>query len=65
MKKLWNWLDGKKSKIALIYWTVLVPALPILFDDNVPDNISKGVIIFGYLLTTLGLGHAGIKSLTK
>jgi hypothetical protein len=61
----WKWLDGKKSKIALIYWTVVTPALPIIFDGGVPPNVEKAVTILGFLLSAIGLGHAGIKSLTK
>lgn len=65
MIKLWNWLDGKKSKIALIYWSVVIPALPVIFDKGVPDNVSKVVTIIGLALSGLGLGHATIKAINK
>lgn len=65
MNKLWNWLDGKKSKIALIYWTVITPSLPVFFDKGVPDNVEKIVTVVGFALSALGLGHAGMKALTK
>lgn len=65
MKEVWKWLDGKKSKIALIYWTVIMPSLPIIYENGVPDNIEKTATILGYLLTALGLGHAGLKAFNK
>lgn len=61
MKKVWKWFNGKKRNIALIYWTVLLPALPIIFDKGVPDSLEKISTILGYLLAGLGLGHSVMK----
>lgn len=63
--KLWNYLSGKKRTIALLYWSVVIPALPIVFDNGVPADINKSVQIIGLLLSTIGLGHAAAKAINK
>ena len=45
MKKLWAYLDGKKSKIALAYWTIVIPSLPVLYPAGVPDTMEKIVTV--------------------
>jgi len=66
LKSFWAWLDGKKRGIALIYWTVVMPAMQVIWPNGFPEgfatNLNKSVIIFGLLLTTLGFGHAYAKS---
>ena len=63
LKALWDKLSGKKRNIALIYWSVLVPALTILWPDGAPAEINKTSSIIGLFLTYLGLGHAAIKKM--
>ena len=60
--KLWQFMDGKKSTLALLYWTVVVPSLVILWPDNVPVWIDKSTAILGLLLSALGLGHGIVKT---
>lgn len=61
LKKIWNWLDGKKTTIACIYWTVVVPGMTVIWPTNPPANVSKTVMIVGLIFSALGLGHAAIK----
>jgi len=66
LKNFWAWLNGKKRSIALIYWSVITPAMQVIWPNGFPDsfaiNLNKGVIVFGLLLTALGFGHAYAKS---
>lgn len=59
---LWAWLDGKKRIIALAYWTVMTPCLPILYPTGVPSALNKAYLITGIILSAVGLGNAAIKS---
>jgi hypothetical protein len=65
-KKLWTLLDGKKRNIAIIYWSVLVPSMAIIWPEgfNSPSSIVfyKITTILGIFLSALGLGHAYVKS---
>jgi len=54
---LWAWLDGKKTNIAVIYWSVLMPSLAVWYPDGVPSDINKVVAIIGVMLSAAGLGH--------
>jgi len=65
MKKLWAYLDGKKSKIALAYWTIVIPSLPVIFPDGVPTGVNKWVTVAGIVLSSIGLGHATLKGIKK
>lgn len=59
---LWAWLDGKKRIIALTYWTVMTPCLPILWPAGIPGTVNKVYLITGIILSAIGLGNAAIKS---
>ena len=61
VKKLWGLLSGKKRNIALIYWSLLVPAVTIIWPEGAPPEIHKASAIVGLILSYLGLGHAAIK----
>lgn len=61
MNLIWTWFDGKKRVIALIYWTIL-PLVPVIYPDGIPKELNNWLTAIGLLLSTLGLGHAAIKS---
>jgi hypothetical protein len=64
-KIIWEKLNYKKRTIALLYWSVLVPSMVVIWPDGFPEGFPlafyKGVTIFGFLLSALGLGHAAMK----
>lgn len=66
MLKFWNLINGKKRTIALLYWSVLVPSMLVIWPDGYPEGFPlifyKIVTIFGFLLSALGLGHAAVKA---
>lgn len=66
LMNLWTYLSGKKRTIALIYWAVLVPSMLVIWPNGYIDVFSlvfsKVVIIFGFLLSALGLSHAAVKT---
>jgi hypothetical protein len=62
LKNFWNWLNGKKRTVALIYWSVVVPAMAVIWPVSPPGSVSKTVTIIGLVLSTIGLGHAAIKT---
>ena len=62
MKQLWTWLDGKKTNMGaalLLLWEGWQLAFPNLISDRWEEWIG-GIIA---LITGVGLGHKGIKSL--
>lgn len=66
--KFWKFLDGKKRTIASIYWAVLIPSMLVVWPDGYPQGFPlifyKFSTIFGLILTSVGLGHAAVKSLS-
>jgi hypothetical protein len=54
-----------KRDMACIYWGLLLPMLPVIFDGNVPDDVTKWVTVVGLVLTYFGLGHAVVKNRGK
>ena len=62
---IWQVLDGKKRLIALVYWSVLMPSLAVIWPDGftTPFSIAfyKITTIFGMFLSAIGLGHAAVK----
>jgi hypothetical protein len=64
-KKIWQWLDGKKTIIACTYWTILVPALPQFYPNGIPSKINTTFIIIGLIMSVLGLGHKVVYNLTS
>jgi len=65
LKAFWNFLSGKKSKIALCYWSIVTPSIMILWPVQVPTGVSKTHAICGLILTAVGLGHSAIKAYSK
>lgn len=57
----WNWLSGKKTKIAAMYWGLAVPMVAIIWPEGAPVYVVKGIAIAGLILTYFGLGHAAVK----
>jgi autotransporter-associated beta strand protein len=55
LKRLWVYLDGKKSNIALMYWTGTSLFLPIWFANGLPKPWDKVNLTVG----TLGTLNAG------
>lgn len=66
LKSFWKIINGKKRTIALIYWTILVPSITVIWPDGYTTAFSmvfaKTVTIVGFALSAVGLGHAAIKS---
>lgn len=62
MKRVWNWLNGKKTALAAAYWALTAtPIINELFDGEPPESVVKWVKVAGWLLTALGLGHKAAK----
>jgi hypothetical protein len=61
MVGFWQWLDGKKTVVAAIYWSVVMPALAVLYPAGVPSGVNRWVSAAGVVLTALGLGHKWYK----
>lgn len=59
--KFWAWLSGKKRNIALIYWTIVIPSMVVVWPAGAPESISKAIAVIGIALSALGLGHAVVK----
>ena len=62
MGKLWNWLDGKKRTIALIYWTMWIPAMTLIWPTTIPHKVALWSGLAGLMFSFIGLGHAMYKS---
>ena len=60
--KLWKFLSGKKRTIALLYWSIGLPAISILWPEGAPAEVYKATSIVGLSLSYLGLGHAAVKN---
>lgn len=61
LKAIWVWFDGKKCIISTMYWSVVVPCLPILYPQGVPSTVGKVTTIAGLVLSAFGLGHKAEK----
>jgi len=62
LNKIWTYLSGKKRNIALVYWSLVLPALAIMYPEGAPDILRKSVELTGLMLGFIGLGHAAVKS---
>jgi hypothetical protein len=64
LKSAWQWLDGKKQKLANIYWGIIVPALavPMASGVTVPKWVVVTAGIVGVLFSYIGITHAAYKS---
>lgn len=61
MKKIWNFCNGKKTAIALVFYFVTENVVPIIYPNGIPMQASMIIKAVADLLTVLGLGHKGIK----
>jgi hypothetical protein len=61
LKDIWNWLDGKKTKLAAAYWAIAIPSIYILYPNGAPDALNKTIGIIGIILSASGLGHGIVK----
>lgn len=62
LKSIWNWLNGKKTIIAAIYWLVIMPLLTILYPAGLPIMLLKITTMIGAGLSLIGLSHKFIKN---
>ena len=65
LKCIWQKLDNKKRIIALVYWSITIPVMSIIWPEHAPAIIDKTVQVLGVILSAVGLGHAYVKSNTK
>lgn len=65
LSQIWTWLNGKKSTIATIYWTIVMPSLTVIYPNGIPSPIDKVTVLIGTLLGALGLGHKLVKTIQK
>jgi len=61
MKKVWSWLNGKKTVIAEFYWTALASICLVWFPNGLPPTPNKIYLSVGICLTFIGLGHKAAK----
>lgn len=63
---IWEKLNYKKRTIALLYWSVLVPSMMVIWPNGFPEGFPlsfyKAVTIFGFFLSAVGLSHAAVKA---
>jgi hypothetical protein len=64
MKKLWQWLDGKKRNIACLWWGLFAPTYALVVANGIHIQPWVAVMIgaIGLLFTYVGLGHAAMKA---
>ena len=63
-KAIWNFLDGKKTTISAVYWTLAEPTILAMYPNGAPHNLSVIMTIIGAALTVFGLGHKIVKAST-
>lgn len=61
MAKIWNWLNGKKTVIAELYWFVCGTIILIWFPDGLTGTPLKIQLTVGAFLSFAGLGHKAFK----
>ena len=62
MQKFWEFLDGKKTAFAAIYWNLSTILTTIWFASGLPHPWDKINLTVGTILTIAGLGHKGLKA---
>ena len=61
MKNFWQYINGKKTIIAEIFWLNYIYILPTLFPDGYPHWVKITLLIIGAMLSFFGLGHKAYK----
>ena len=62
MKKIWIYINGKKTVLAELYWLFYIYMLPVLFEkDSLPAGLNKTLLVIGGVLSFFGLGHKAVK----
>lgn len=65
IKKLWKYLDGKKTVISSFYWGTGSAIILVLFPSGLPEPYLTLWMKIGGILTAMGLGHKFVKGLDK
>jgi hypothetical protein len=65
MFNFWIWLDGKKTIISTIFWSITMPSLNIIYPDGIPTYLNKTTLIIGTILSALGITHKIVKTNTN
>lgn len=65
IKKIWKWLNGKKTTIASLYWDIGASIILIWFPAGLPPIANKINLTLGVCLTAAGLGHKTAKKCIK
>lgn len=61
LKSFWNWLDGKKTILAELYWFISGTIVLIWVPSGLTGTPLKIQLSIGAFLTFLGLGHKMLK----
>ena len=59
---IWQWLNGRKTQIALWFYLGQDVLLPIWLPLGVPDWLNKLCLTISAILVFAGLGHKAIKA---
>ena len=62
LKKVWKWLNNKKSALAAFYWGGCGSLLLVWFPDGLPLVPNKIYLTIGIILSAIGLGHKAFKA---
>ena len=65
LMKIWEWMDGKKTKLAAMFWLFQEVIVPIWFENGTPDLLGKILSTIAAILLSLGLTHAAVKGVKK
>ena len=63
--QLWQWLSGKKTKIAAAFYVFQDMIIPIWFEGGVPTTLDRTLRTIAVVLVSVGLGHAAVKGVSK
>lgn len=61
MKKLWNWLKGKKTNIGMVIMLV-AQGVQVFAPNVLPANQIDYIQMLGGLIGGVGLAHKGVKT---
>lgn len=61
LKIVWEWLSGRKTKIAALFFLFQQRIVPLWFEGDVPDTLAKTLMTITEILLFIGLGDSVIK----